>query len=66
MCNKMITTLNILEESTQHANLVEIYVGLTKTSILKDLLESDAPMVLWYFYAERRMCISNFTAQTLF
>ena len=37
MCHKMITTLKILKKSTQHANLAERYVGLTKTSIQKDL-----------------------------
>ena len=61
MCYDMGTTLQILEESTQHSNLAERYVGLTKTSIRKDLRESDAPMVLWDFCAERRMRINNFT-----
>ena len=66
MCHEMGTTLNILEESTQHANLSEIYVGLTKTSIQKDLRESDAPMVFWDLCAERRMRINNLTSRTLF
>ena len=39
--HEMGTTLKILEESTQHANLAERYVGLTKTSIQKDLCKSD-------------------------
>ena len=33
MCRKMDTTLKILEEYTQHTNLAERYVGLTKTLI---------------------------------
>ena len=66
MCHEMGTTLKILEEYTQHPNLAERYVGLTKTSIQKDLRESDAPMVLWDFCAERRMRINNLTACTLF
>ena len=62
----MGTTLNILEYSTQHANLSEIYVGLTNTSILKDMRKLNAPMVLWDFCAERRMRINNFTDWPLF
>ena len=59
-------TLKTLEESTQHSNLAERYVGLTKTSIRKDLRELDLPMVLWDFCAERRMRINNLTARPLF
>ena len=62
----MGTTLKIFEESTQHANLAEIYFGLTKTSIRKDMRKLDAPIVLWYFYAECRMRINNLTASPLF
>ena len=33
ICHDVGTTLNILEESTQHSNFSERYVGITKTSI---------------------------------
>ena len=66
MCHEIFTTLKILEESTQNANLAEIYVDLTKTSIRKDLRESDAPMVLWDLCVERRMRIKNLTGWLLF
>ena len=33
MCHEMGTTLKILKESTQHANIDERYVGFTKTSV---------------------------------
>ena len=62
----MGTTLKILEESTHNANLDEIFVGLTETSIQKDLRKLDEPMVLWDFCAELRMCINNLTAWLLF
>ena len=62
----MGTTLKILEESTQHANLAEICVGLTKTSIRKYLRKSDTPMVLWDFCAERQICINNLADRPLF
>ena len=66
MCHEIGTTMNILEESTHHANLAERYVGLTKTSIRKYLHELDAPMVLWDSCGERQMRINNLTARTLF
>ena len=46
MCHKMGITLKILKGSTQHANIAEIYVGLTKILIRKDLRKLNAPMVL--------------------
>ena len=66
ICHEMGTTLMILKESTQHANLAEIYVGRTKTLIQKYLRESDAPMVLWDFCADRQIRINNLTARPLF
>ena len=66
MCHEMGTTLKILEESTQHANLAERYVGLTNTSIRKDLCKSDEPMFLCDLCAKRRMRINNLTAWPLF
>ena len=62
----MGTTLKILEESTQHANLTERYVVLTKTLIQNDPRKSYAPMVLWNFCAERRMRINDLTDRPLF
>ena len=62
----MGTTLKIVKESTQHANLAERYVSLTKTSIRKDLCKSDSPMVFWDLCAERRMRINCLTAWPLF
>ena len=66
MCHDMGTTLKILEESTQHANLTERYVVLTKTLIQNDPRKSYAPMVLWNFCAERRMRINDLTDRPLF
>ena len=40
------TTLRLLEENTQWANMAELYIGLLKESIRKDLWESHYPMVL--------------------
>ena len=41
-----------LEESTQWANLAENYIGILKEAIRQDLLESNAPLVVWNYCAE--------------
>ena len=45
--NGIGTTLRMLEEHTQWANLAELYIGLTKESIIKDMRESDSLLILW-------------------
>ena len=45
-CNQVGTTLRILEEHTQWANRAELYIGLLKESIRKDLRRSHCPLVL--------------------
>ena len=64
--NKVGTTLRVLEESTQHADRAELYIGLLKKSVGRDLRESNAPMRLWCYCAERRASIMTLTANNLF
>lgn len=65
-CHKIGTTLRVLEESTQFANRAELYIGLMKESIRKDIRETHSPLVLWDYCAERRALIFNLTAKNLF
>ena len=65
-CHQIGTTLRILEEGTQWANRAELYIGLFKEAVRKDLRESHAPLVLWDYCAERRARIHNLTAWDLF
>ena len=65
-CNQVGTTLRILEESTQWANRAELYIGLFKESIRKDLHRTNSPMTLWDFCAERRARIHNVIPRDLF
>ena len=62
-CIQVGTTLHMLKESTQWANRVELYVGLLKESIRKNLRESHCPMVLWDYCAQRK---NNLTPKNLF
>ena len=65
-CNQVGTTLRILEESTQWANRVELYVGLFKESIKKDIRKANCPLWFWDYCAERRARIHNVTPRDLF
>jgi len=60
------TTLRILEENTQWANCAELYIGLLKESVRKDLCATNCPMVLWDFCIERHAKIHNLTPRNLF
>ncbi len=64
--NKVGTTLRVLEESTQHADRAELYIGLLKRAISRDMKESNSPMKLWCYAAERRASIMTMTANNLF
>ena len=65
-CHKIGTTLRVLEGSTQWANRAELYVGLFKEAVRKDMLEENSPLVFWDYCAERRALITNMTAKDLF
>jgi hypothetical protein len=51
-CNKIGSTLRVLEEGTQASNHAELYVGLIKEGIRKDMWEQNSPLRLWCFCAE--------------
>ena len=65
-CQKIGTTLRVLEEGTQHANRAELYIGLLKEGVRQDMRESHSPLRLWDYCAERRSQIFNLTAKDLF
>jgi hypothetical protein len=45
-CNGIGTTLRVLEEGTPWANKAELYIGLVKEAVLKDMKESDCPLAM--------------------
>ena len=65
-CNKIGTTLSILEQGTQWANRAELYVVLVKEAVRKDIRLSHSPLVLWDYAAERRAATMFLTARDLF
>jgi hypothetical protein len=55
--------LQVLEEGTPWANKAELYIGLIKEAVRKDMKESDCPLVSWDYCVERRARINNLTAK---
>ena len=62
-CNDIGTTLRALEEGTPWSNKAELYIGLLKEAVRKDMHESNSPLCLWDYCVERRARINNLTAK---
>ena len=45
-CNDIGTTLRALEEGTPWSNKAELYIGLIKEAVRKDMCESNSPLFL--------------------
>ena len=65
-CNLIGTKLKLLEQGTPWTNRAELYIGLLKEAVRKDMKSSGSPIRLWDYCAERRARIMNLTAGTLF
>ena len=65
-CDQVGTTLKVLERATPWANRAELYIGLLKEAVRKDMRESNSPMVLWDYAIERRALIHNAVPRPLF
>ena len=66
LTSAMGTTLRLIEEGTPWSNKAELYIGLIKEAVRKDMLESNAPLNLWDYCVERRSLIHNLTARDSF
>ena len=65
-CNEIGSTLRALEEGTPWANKAELYIGLLKEAVRKDMKDQDSPMVFWDYCIERRARIHNLIAKSNF
>ena len=65
-CDQVGFTLRVLEKGTPWANCAELYIGLLKEAVRKDVRVSDAPIVLWDYAMERRALIHNAVPRSLF
>ena len=62
-CNQIGTTLRVLEARTQWADKAELYIGILKDAVRRDLRASGAPIILWDYCMERRAAIYNVTVR---
>ena len=66
MCQFADFTVQQLECGTTLSNRAEGHVGIVKSDILLDLKESNFPMVLWFYAAERRGKILANTSRNIY
>ena len=66
LCHQVGTTLRVLETGSPWANRAELYIGLLKEAVRKDMRESNSPMVLWDYAIERRARIHDAVPRPLF
>ena len=65
-CNDIGTNFTVLEENTPWSNKAELYIGIIKEAVRKDMKESNCPLAFWDYCMERRSRINNLTAKDLF
>jgi hypothetical protein len=65
-CNEIGTTLQALEEGTPWANKAELYIGLIKEAVQKDMKDSNCPLAFWDYCVERGDRINNLTVKDIF
>jgi hypothetical protein len=56
----------VLEEGTPWATKAELYIGIIKEAVQKDMKASDCPIVFWDYCVKRRARINNLTAKDNF
>jgi hypothetical protein len=66
LCDNVGTTIRQLERNTPWANRAELYVGLIKRAIKKEMKSMDSPLALWDYCAQRCATINNVTAKNIF
>ena len=54
VCHNTGTALRILDGSTQWATKAQLYIGVSREAVRKDMLKEDSPPLFWDYCAERR------------
>jgi hypothetical protein len=65
-CQEIGTTMRVLEEGTPWSNKAELYIGLIKEAVRKDMKDSDCPLAFWDYCVERQARINTLTVKDLF
>ena len=64
--NSIGTSLRVLEENTPWANKAELYIGIIKEAVRKDMKESNCPLPFWDYCVSRRVRINNLISKDRF
>ena len=65
-CNDIGTTIRVLEENTPWSNKTDLYIGIIKETVRKDMKSSDCTLAFWDYCLECRARINNLTFKDLF
>ena len=63
LIHKVNSNIKELEAESPWSNRAELFIGIVKKAIKKDLKDSNCPMVLWDYCAQYRSKIMNATAR---
>ena len=63
LINKVNSDIKELEAESPWSNRAELFIGIVKAAIKKDLKDSNCPMLLWDYCAQYRARILNATAR---
>ena len=66
LCQLADCNVEQLERGKPWSNRAEGHVGIVKSEIILDLKESNCPMVLWCYAAERRGKILAITSRNIY
>ena len=61
LCAEIGTMLMFFEQGTPWSNKAELYIGLIKEAVRKDMQISNCPLAFWDFCVERHACINFLT-----
>ena len=64
--NSIGTSLRVLEEDTPWSNKAELYIGIIKEVVCKDMKESNCPLPFWDYCVSRRVRINNLITKDCF
>ena len=65
-CDQFGTTFRVLETGNPWANRAELYIGLLKEAVRRDMRQSNSPISLWCYCIEQRAKIHNAIPRPLF
>ena len=60
------TTLRLLEEGTPWSNKAELYIGLIKEAVRKDMKSSNCSLAFWDYCVQQRARVHNMTSKDTF